>query len=126
MVKMILFGGVGDSSIPKKIQQEMNDKPFPENRCGRVVEYLESYPIITDNLAKAFESLKDGEVLRASENTFYFGGRFYPIRCNIIEIDETRPWAFDEYDGAEGILYLDGYKCVNEKMNYHEYEHGIE
>ena len=31
----------------------------------------------------------------------------------IEEVDISRPWCIEEYDGAEGIKYLDAYKCVD-------------
>lgn len=37
----------------------------------------------------------------------------------IVEVDTSRPWCVDEYDGSEGIKYLDNYICVSKETNFH-------
>ena len=45
-------------------------------------------------------------------------GSNYPITTlAIVDVDITRPWTIDSYDGKEYIKYLD-YDVVNEDINY--------
>jgi len=37
----------------------------------------------------------------------------------LVEVDTSRPWFIDVYDGSESIRYLD-YKYVNKKLKYVE------
>lgn len=38
---------------------------------------------------------------------------------SIVDVDTTRPWTIDEYDGAEYIKYLDTYTLENESLNFY-------
>jgi hypothetical protein len=83
-----------------------------------VIEILESYPSVEDKvlLERLYETLKKGQVLR-SGNYFWFGDNFHHIQCQIIDVDIKRKWTLTNYDGAEGVEYLD-YKCIDDKINY--------
>ena len=38
---------------------------------------------------------------------------------SIVEVDTSRPWYVDNYDGAESIKYIDNYFCVSKEANFH-------
>ena len=117
-IKIVIFGGFGASGFPKHIAKQIKEKEFPQNRCGSIIDILEKYPSLEEvkELKAKYEKLKVDEVLRAG-NRFYFGAKPYNISCTIEEVDTSRPWTFGEYDGAEGIEYLD-FKCVSKELNY--------
>lgn len=35
----------------------------------------------------------------------------------VVEVDTSRPWTIDDYDGAESILYLD-YEVIDKNLNF--------
>ena len=105
---------MGESGFPKHIQKQITEEPSIHTRCGSVIGILESYPVEGD---AGISKLKKGEVVRRNNNTFYFGGEWYPILCTIEEVDTSRKWTIDEYDGAESIKYLEPV-LVSEELNY--------
>ena len=40
------------------------------------------------------------------------------ITFEIVDVDISRPWCVEEYDGSEYIKYLDDYMCINKELNY--------
>jgi hypothetical protein len=44
-------------------------------------------------------------------------GKMGLAAISIRTVDTSRPWLVSEYDGAEGIEYLD-YKIINKEYNY--------
>lgn len=42
------------------------------------------------------------------------------VSFTIQEVDTSRPWTIEEYDGAEYIKYLDGYELVDSECNYYK------
>ncbi|MFO1442848.1 hypothetical protein KDN24_06420 [Bacillus sp. Bva_UNVM-123] len=49
-------------------------------------------------------------------NVFQVGKEYYQY-ASIVEIDTTKPWTIEEYDGAEYIKYIE-YEVLDEKLNY--------
>ena len=39
---------------------------------------------------------------------------------DIVEVDISRPWCIEEYDGAEYVHYLDNYDCISEDFNFYK------
>lgn len=117
-IKVLIFSGFGSSGYPKHISEQIKETNFPESRCGSIIEILELYPDKSniDNLQEKYNSLQIGEVLR-NKNKFYFGKKPYNISCSIVEVDTSKRWTIDEYDGAEGIKYLEPI-CVSKELNY--------
>lgn len=42
------------------------------------------------------------------------------IIFSIVEVDNTRPWCIEEYDGSEYIKYLDNYSCISKDFNFYK------
>lgn len=38
---------------------------------------------------------------------------------SVYEVDTSRPWTIDSYDGCECIEYLDEYELIDKELNYH-------
>ena len=108
-----------------KIQELLNHKNFPENRTGDIIKYIEDNTIIckdTNNIMDLCESNPNKFIHVQGE--YYLGwDKKYDISVlfKIQEVDITRPWTIQEYDGSEYIQYLD-YNIVNTDMNYCVYK----
>lgn len=118
-MKVAIFNGYGESGFPDYIEEQIVEKSFPEYRCGSIINILESYPN-EPNMDK-YKNLKVGEVLRYGD-IFYFGNSFHPVRCTIEEVDISKKWTIEEYDGVEGIEYLE-FECLSEELNYYKQIH---
>ena len=117
IIKVVIFDGYGASGFPKQIQNQIKEKDFPYIRCGSIIDILEQYPSVSKvTLMEKYNKLKVDEVLRC-DNKFYFGAKPYNISCSIVEVDTSKKWRISEYDGAEGIEYLE-HKCIAEDLNY--------
>ena len=40
-------------------------------------------------------------------------------RYELIDVDTSKKWYIEEYDGAESVVYLDDYECENEELNFY-------
>lgn len=74
-----------------------------------------------------FKSMKSGETIEDKGRKFYKNekdGYIYVYEeakssAEIVEVDTSRPWTIEEYDGAEYIEYLD-FDVVEPSYNYCE------
>lgn len=44
-------------------------------------------------------------------------GKDYWTYVIVVEVDTSKPWCIDEYDGSEHIMYLE-YEVLNKELNY--------
>jgi hypothetical protein len=42
------------------------------------------------------------------------------ITFEIADVDISRPWCIEDYDGSENIKYLDNYVCISKEYNYYD------
>ena len=125
-MKILIFSGFGSCTLTPTMKQIMNSNKFPFNRVGKIVEYIEKTAVNKtgcdrDELKKWLYSNK--------ENIAYceeFNEKIYLVQSDycdwdtfsIRQVDISRPWTIEEYDGSEYIKYLDEYVAVKE-LNYY-------
>lgn len=135
-MKVLLFtayGGYAATPQMKEILSKYENKGI-RGRIGEIVDYVENnhvlYPTIykLSEIEKEFENNK--ELIVKFEDLQKHGYQKYMIyrdigysgitTFSIVDVDTTRPWTIEEYDGAEYIQYLDENKLIDKELNYYE------
>ena len=124
-MKVLIFHQGVFMFLNSKIQQLLSQKIFPENRTGDIIKYIEDNIIVCKDTNNIIELIKNNP-----NNFIHIQGDYYAswdkiyktiALFKIQEVDITRPWTIQEYDGSEYIQYLD-YNIVNTDMNYCVYK----
>lgn len=135
-MKVLLFTGYGGwDATPqmKKILNKYEEKGI-RGRIGEIVDYVENNHVVYPTICKLPEMEKEfknnKELIVKFEDIQKNGYQKYTVyndigysgtvTFSIVEVDTTRPWTIEEYDGAEYIQYLDENKLVDEELNYYE------
>lgn len=121
-MKVVLFQSYGINQGNTKIAEYLNSKPFPENRIGDIVDFIESTSreLPPDTFVNELSSLDKDEIFRLQDNIylyFDFDSRVHGL--TIVDVDINKPWTIDDYDGSERIKYFEPIKLCNEEMNYY-------
>ena len=130
-IKVLLFTSYGANTVTPTMGDIMKKYKGILCRINReLIEYIENNSVVYEgNHSEHAEFMKsfsdDSETivtLKNHPNIYYVYNREYHYVSNfsIVEVDTARPWTIGEYDGAEGIKYLDEIKCVDEALNYWE------
>lgn len=131
-INVLIFTGYGISCMSYKVQNLLinNKLCFPYNRIiseEKLKEIQLSAKNILDNFPK--DDINRDCIVRLIEHCdnldriFYF--RNYSTNTlesfTIAEVDTSRPWKIENYDGAEYIQYLD-YEVKHKDINYCDYK----
>lgn len=131
-VNVLIFTGYGMHCMPKNIQQILLDETlsFPYNRLineKKLKEIRKKADVLLDYSCdiSLYEQCKNSKygLIKLAENTFYFNDFNTQRLCPFMikEVDTSRPWKIEEYDGAEYIQYLD-YEVKYKDINYCDYK----
>ena len=132
MINVLIFNGYGMHCMPKKVRQLLINEnlSFPYNRIisdEKLEEIREKAGPCLDNSRDVnfFEQCKNSEngIIRFSIDQFYFCDYNTNTLCPFMigEVDTSRPWTIENYDGGEYVQYLD-YVVLHEDINYCEYK----
>lgn len=128
-MKVLLFSGHEAEYPTEEMKKIMDKSEFPYNRIGEIVDYIEenSEEIVDYSAYSLLNTKKNIGKIRLSSNIYacctkkkeseLFGSNYPITTLAIVDVDITRPWTIDSYDGKEYIKYLD-YDVVNEDINY--------
>ena len=133
IVKVLICTGYGPNPLTPKMLEIANKYEGVRTRIGEIVKYVEKTAVPWEE----FESLeaigkaaKENHdlIVDAGEwqldglkgrNYYTYGDRLSNLsQFSIIEVDISRPWAIEEYDGSESIMYLDEKKLQDAELNY--------
>lgn len=118
-MKIALFPDLGGGTIPKMFQETINGN----TRNWRVVlaEEIDKLPItcdeITDELFEEFRENDNMLYIKDKNNEMYFKGNREIYVIAIEEVNTSKPWRVNEYDGAEEIQYFNGVTVIDEETN---------
>lgn len=121
-MKVVLFQSYGINQGNTKIAEYLNSKPFPENRIGDIVDFIEStsQELPPDTFVNELSSLDKDEIFRLQDNIYlYFDSDSRVHGLTIVDVDISKPWTIDDYDGSERIKYFEPIKLCNKEMNYY-------
>lgn len=120
-MKILIFNSYGNIGTTKDIRMLLSKYPFPKNRIGEIVQYIENNATkisperITDFLKNNQDKI--GKI-KEDNNYFVYDSELNCLkRLSIVDIDISRPWDIAEYDGSEYIQYLD-YEIIDSELNY--------
>lgn len=133
-MKILLFTGYGGYAATPQMKEILNKYKGIRGRVGEIVYYVESnhvsYPTISELPEVEKEFTKNKELIVKFEDIQKHGYQKYMVynstgysnttTFSIVNVDTTRPWTIEEYDGAEYIQYLDENKLVDKELNYYE------
>ena len=124
-MKILIFHQGMFKFFNSKIQQLLSQKTFPENRTGDIIKYIEDNTSVckdTNNI-KDFCKNNPNNFIHVQGDYYVSWDEIYKTTAlfKIQDVDITRPWTIQEYDGSEYIQYLD-YNIVNTDMNYCVYK----
>ena len=129
-IKVLLFTSYGANTVTPAMGNFM--KRYKGMLCRintELIEYIENNSVVYEDINhieydKFMKLISDDSetivTFKNHPNIYYV----YNKECNyvsnfsIVEVDTTRPWTIEEYDGAEGIKYLDDMVCVDKELNY--------
>ena len=117
-MKVLLFTGFGSCTKTSEMIKIMNESKFPFNRVGKIVEFIEKTAIdkTGEDIFKTKEWLNEDleriAACKEGNQVFYLigNGDGQVSNLSIMNVDISRPWTIEEYDGSEYVKYLDGYR----------------
>ena len=125
--KVLIFSSFGLNSCTPEMEKILNKKRCPQNRVGEIIDYLEHKAVFMEN---DFDKIQD--YLKKDKNNLVKiedkGRDIYIIwddnvhwtsSFTIKEVDISRPWTIEDYDGAERIHYLDDFELIDSQLNYY-------
>ena len=124
-LELILFTSYGGGYLPKELMQAANENPkgWFQYRSGKVVEKLKEMAYEIENLSGYTEEMlknhiaEHGVVYEKAHDLYYYtekDGCLELIKTmEIVNVDTTRQWILNEYDGSEAIQYIE---TVDEKI----------
>lgn len=132
-MKILLFTGYGGGAATPQMKEILNKYSGIRARIGEIVDYVENNHVLyhSSNFIKAEKELKNNKelIIKFEDTQKYEDRQTYAVHStsfygtasfSIVDVDTTRPWTIEEYDGAEYIQYLDEHKLVDEELNYYE------
>lgn len=131
-INVLVFNNYGSSYLSRKVKNLLIDKnlTFPYNRIISE-EKLKEIQSVAKNVLDDFskDNIDKNWILRfiehcdKSDRVFYYYNTSINIleQFTILEVDTSRPWKIENYDGAEYVQYLD-YVVINEDINYCDYK----
>ena len=129
-MKCIVFTNYGIPKIPKEVSdlytQKFNEKDELARLDEDVISAIEALPWLQyDNLEyykQITEEIKS-KINRNDDETMYIFWEYGELyQFSIINVDITRPWGIQEYDGWEGIVYYDTLEPVCEDINFYRWK----
>jgi len=123
-IKIAIFPSYGSNKIPSELSQDKTLIDIWSNKEDnykikflkarmRLAEIIQALPIthkeITSNVFKDFNKDKTRYYIKDKNNIFMKDNtNKYPwgYRVEIVKVDTNKYWKIDEYDGAEGVEYL--------------------
>lgn len=120
-MKMVLFTGHGGIYLNSELKKIFKDFSI-QNRID-AVDYLQTHYEDADKDYYAYlEQIKKKDVIvKADEKTYLCWNVDNESICvySIVDVDTTRPWTIEHYDGSEYVKYLE-FKLIDEKYNYYK------
>lgn len=126
-MKVLIFSGFGSCVLTPTMKKIMKENKFPFNRVGKIIEYIESKAVdktgsdIFEIRKWLNEDLENIAICVDCNQKFYLvgDGDGGSDNFSISDVDITRPWTIEEYDGSEYVKYLDRYGVIKE-LNYYK------
>jgi hypothetical protein len=124
-MKVLLFTRYGGCTATPQMKEILNKYKGIRGRIGEIVDYVENNHVVYD-ASQYFDAQKEAKnnkelIIKISDVYIVWNENISSTApFSIVEVDTTRPWTIEEYDGAEYIEYLDENKLVDEELNYHE------
>ena len=124
-MKILLFTGYGGWAATPHMKEILNKHKGIRGRVGEIIDYVENNHVIYDasQYFEAQKELKNNKELIIKINNDYIVWNetiYSTAPFSIEDVDTTRPWTIEEYDGAEYIEYLDEHKLADEELNYYK------
>lgn len=122
-MKVLLFTSYGGNGTTKDMRWLLKKYPFPKNRVGEIINYIENNAIslTKENIEDYLKTNKNHIGKLTENNNIYYYIYDEEINClksiSIEDVDNNRPWKISEYDGSEYIQYLD-YEIIDKELNY--------
>lgn len=131
-MKMILsssYGGFMPDVVACRLNEKLGKESVIKARFDeKLISYIESSAIVYDEKIHTqdwFSKNKDKIILckTSGNNIKYIGWHSDGVYGNIasvsiVDIDVSRRWTINVYDGAESIKYVDVWECKDESLNY--------
>lgn len=128
MGRVILSTMYGANIFPPDIEEKISKIAKEKGELWRVdkelLDYIDNLECETYTLEE-FRGLSDinnvVRLLRDNSVTYYYPSGDFSYICSfsVVKFDENRKWIIDEYDGVEGIEYIDDYEPVCEEIGFY-------
>lgn len=137
MTKVIFFTGFGSDVFPASIQEYAHEVMKTSGelwRCNQdLIKKIEDIPWETVSIQDIRFEIDENKYYRIPfDSNNYVGYKYiFPLPKEricagnvgtlcIIEVDTSRPWVVDEYDGAENLTYLDETVPISKELNFYK------
>lgn len=126
-MKILLFTGYSGCAYTADMLKIMKKYNGIRGRIGEIVEYVENNCVeyYAADYVKASDAMKNNKDLIVKykmpledQYAVWDANMHHPAFFSIVDVDTSRPWTIEEYDGAESVRYLDERKCIDEELNY--------
>ena len=123
LVNILIFSGFGANTYSVDMLAINKKYEFPISR-RELAAFVQKTAIqmISGTSSESLEKfLKENPetIINIGDSKYFIYNKNlkYISSLEIVEVDISRPWTIEEYDGAEYIKYLD-YEITNKELNY--------
>lgn len=123
-MKCIIFSGFGVGRLPKEVTTLLNSKIKEKGELYRLdselISAIESLPWVSLTVKELRElgNITDEYVKILGDNS-NIERYIHTNTFSICEVDTTRKWGIEEYDGAESIVFFDNLEPICEELNFY-------
>ena len=121
-MKVIVLTSHGCSTLPEIFSVNYKDKCWRVNQD--LIKEIESFDWKLIKSEYMIRSRNENYAMPTKDGMLYFyatPNEFNAFNAfEIVDVDITRPWCIEEYDGAEYIEYLDDVICLDKELNFYE------
>lgn len=128
MIKVILMTSYGENNFPREVEEFAQKIMKKDKNLWRInidlIRKIESLPISFEGIENLsgitkIYGLKDEEGIQYFYPNSSTKSISYVGSLKVANVDETRPWCIETYDGYEYVKYLDEYVKISEKNNFY-------
>ena len=120
-MKVIVLCDYGNDGLPKEFHCNYKDELWRFDK--KLINKIEQFDWVQIDFPNAIKDTTKNYCYPIENGMKYIyatpnGSSPFSI-FKIINVDTSRPWCIEEYDGAEGVKYLDDYVCISKEFNYY-------
>jgi len=121
-MKVIIMTSYGGERLPAEFKADYKN-PLWRMDKGLIERIEKSNWVDVEDESEIIEVGKNYRVKKENGTLYVYDTPDYIVKFitfEIVDVDISRPWCIEDYDGSENIKYLDNYVCISKEYNYYD------